>query len=172
MSSIREYEVWVDKLVGYVEDWSIAVLLAMACCLGMFQIVMRYGFSIGFDWVEAYLIMFVVYAALIAASIAVRRKVHVQLDVVVKKFPAKIQWGISLLNHLMCLFYTVALWLFGVMFVQQVIRYDNINILSDLPEWVHYMAVPIGMGLMSIRYVQEVLKLLGTAPDDFGRQDA
>lgn len=172
MRTIKKFGDWIDKFVGYAEDWSIAALLSIACCLGMFQIVMRYGFSIGFDWVEAYLIMFIVYAALIAASIAVRRKVHVQLDVVVKQFSTNIQWGVSLLNHLMCLSYTIALWLFGVMFVQQTIQFNNMNILSDLPEWVHYMAVPIGMGLMSVRYIQEILKLLITVPGNFGRTDA
>jgi C4-dicarboxylate transporter, DctQ subunit len=161
-----------DKWVGYAEDWSMAALLAAASCLGLFQIVMRYGFSMGYDWVEAYLIMFVVYAALIGASVAVRRKVHVQLDVLVNKFPDRARWGIHLLTHLLCLFYTCALWLFGLKFVMQTIQFDNMNILSDLPEWVHYTAVPIGLGLMSIRYIQEIVTLLVAAPAHFKRGDA
>lgn len=170
MSLIKALMDKVDTVVSFVEDWSVIILLSVASCLGLFQIVMRYGFSIGFDWVEAYLIMLIVYAALIAASIGVRRNVHVKLDVLVAQFSSRVQWGVNLLNNLLCMFYTGALWVFGVMFVRQTIRYNNMNILSDLPEWVHYMAVPIGMGLMSFRYLQEILKITSIAPGDFSRK--
>lgn len=153
-----------DNFISLFEDWSMVILFSIASCLGIFQIILRYIFSTGYDWVEAYMIMFVVYAALIAASVAVRRNIHVQLDVVVNKFSIKLQWYIRLISNLLCLSYTLALWLFGIMFVEQVIRYDDVNILSDLPEWVHYMAVPIGMGLMSIRYIQEIYKQFKDTP--------
>ena len=172
MKPIEVFWNGADKVVSFAEDWAMAALLAAASCLGIFQIILRYGFSAGFDWVEAFLIMFVVYAALIGASVAVRRNVHVKLDVLVQQAPQRVQWGIQLVTHLLCLFYTCALWVFGVQFVMQTIRFDNMNILSDLPEWVHYMAGPIGLGLMSIRYLQEIVKLVVVAPAQFGRKDA
>ena len=154
----------IENSVRIFEDWSMFLLIALASCLGMYQIILRYLFSWGNDWVEAYMIMFIVYAALIAASVAVRRNIHVKLDVIVKQCSLKVQWYVNIIANSLCLIYTACLWLFGCMFVEQVIRYDDINILSDLPEWVHYMAVPIGMGLMSIRYFQELYFLIKVGP--------
>lgn len=141
-----------------------AGLLAAAACLGLLQIILRYVFATGFDWVESYLIMFVIYAALIGASVAVRRGLHVRLDVVVEKFSPRRRWATRLATEALCLLYTVALWWFAVQFVIQVSRFGIINIESDLPQWVHSMAGPIGMGLMSLRYLQEIWRLVAAGP--------
>ena len=154
----------IDKSIIFFEDWLMVILFSLASLLGVYQVILRYVFSMGNDWVEAYMITLVVYAALIAASVAVRRKVHVELDVVVKLFPLKTQWYIMLCSYSLCLLYVFALWIFGLMFVNQVILYDDVNILSDLPEWIHYLCVPIGMGLMSIRYAQELVILFKKGP--------
>lgn len=145
-----------------------AGLLAAAACLGLLQVILRYVFATGFDWVEAYLIMFVVYAALIGASVAVRRGLHVRLDVVVDKLRPRPRWAVTLATEVLCLAYTLTLWWFAVQFVIQVERFGIINIESDLPQWVHSLAGPVGMGLMSIRYIQEIGRLLLAGPTTDG----
>ena len=154
----------MDRGLGNVEEWVMAFLLAAAGCLGMFQIVLRYVFAVGYDWVEAYLIMFVIYSALIGASVAVRRGLHVRLDVVVDQLPPRPRWAAYLAINALSMFYTVCLWIFGVQFMMLVIRYGNINIESDLPVWVHQLSVPVGMTLMSFRYAQEIWRLLRGGP--------
>lgn len=148
-----------------------AGLLAAAACLGLLQIVLRYVFATGFDWVEAYLIMFVIYAALIGASVAVRRGLHVRLDVVVEKLAPRPRWAVGLVTEALCLFYTLGLWWFGLQFVLQVTRFGVINIESDLPQSVHSLAGPVGMSLMSLRYVQEIWRLLRAGPADSTAED-
>jgi len=164
MSALRRVGSSADQVLGTIEDWVMAGLLAAAACLGLLQIVLRYVFATGFDWVEAYLIMFVVYAALIGASVAVRRNLHVRLDVLVDKLEPRPRWAVRLGVDALCLFYTLALWVFAVQFVEQVTRFGVINIESDLPQAVHSLAGPLGMGLMSLRYVQEIWRLLAGGP--------
>lgn len=141
-----------------------ATLLAAAACLGLLQIVLRYVFATGFDWVEAYLVMFVIYAALIGASVAVRRGLHVRLEVVVDKLAPRPRWAVVLATDVLCLLYTLALWWFAVQFMIQVSRFGIINLESDLPQWVHSLAGPVGMGLMSLRYLQAIWRLLTAGP--------
>lgn len=172
MDGIRTLGVWAERGLAAVEDWAMAALLAAAACLGLFQIVLRYIFAIGFDWVEAYLIVFVVYAAFIGASVAVRRHIHVRLEVVVDRLPERSRWVAYLVNHALCLFYTAALWLFGLQFTLQVMSFGQVNILSDLPEWVHYVCVPLGMTLMTIRYLQEMWRLVRAGPGFADREGA
>lgn len=151
----RRLDRWLDNF----EDWAMAFLFAAAACLGMFQIVLRYFFATGYDWVEAYLVMFVIYATLIGASVAVRRSVHVRLDIAVDQLPDRPRWAAYLAVSVLSMFYTVCLWIFGIQFMLLVLKYGNINIESDLPVWVHQLSVPIGMSLMSIRYAQEIWRL-------------
>lgn len=164
MNAMRDWSHTLDRFLGTLEDWVMATALAAAACLGLFQVVLRYLFEVGFDWVEAVLVMLVVYSALIGASVAVRRGLHVRLDVVVDKLPPRPRWAVYLLGNVLCLFYTLTLWYYGLKFFQQVIAWGVINIQSDLPEWLHQFSVPIGMGLMSIRYVQEIRRLLWGGP--------
>ena len=154
----------MDHVITLIENWSMVILFMIAGCLGLLQIILRYLFSMGFDWVEAYLIMLIVYAALIGASVAVRRGVHVRLDVIVNKFPKKLHWIVVIASNLLCLFYTCAIWVFCLKYVMQVTRFQSYNILSDLPEWVHYAAGPVGLGLMSIRYIQEIWRIVAGGP--------
>ena len=50
-----------------------ATSLGAAASLGLFQMVLLHFYTMRYDRVEAFSVMFVVYAALIGASVAVRR---------------------------------------------------------------------------------------------------
>jgi C4-dicarboxylate transporter, DctQ subunit len=171
MAGIRRMASSADHLLGLVEDGLMAGLLAAAACLGLLQIILRYFFATGFDWVESFLIMFVVYAALIGASVAVRRGLHVRLDVLVDKLSPRPRWAVTLGTEMLCLAYTLALWWFALQFVIQVRKFGIINIESDLPQWVHSLAGPVGMGLMSLRYLQAIWRLVAAGPGFFAQPD-
>lgn len=153
-----------ERWLRAFEDWLMFVCLAAAAVLGMTEVLLRYLFATGIYWVEGVLIMLVVYAALVGASAGVRQNIHVRLDVLVAKLPPLPRWWAYLTSDLLCLFFALALWYFGILYLLQVIGFGEMNAETEMPEWVHYLAVPLGMGLMSLRYVQATWRLLRLGP--------
>jgi C4-dicarboxylate transporter DctQ subunit len=150
----------MERWLQAFEDWLMFACLAAASVLGMTEVLLRYLFSTGIYWVEGVLIMLVVYASLVGASVAVRRGFHVRLELLVDKLAPGPRWWAFLAGNLLCLFFVLSLWHFGSLYVLQVIRYGEMNAETELGEWVHYSAVPLGMGLMSVRFAQQVWRLL------------
>jgi len=138
--------------------------LAAAAVLGMIEVLLRYFFTTGIYWAEGALIMLVIYAALVGASVAVRKNMHVRLDVLIARLPPIPRWWAYLLSDALCLFFVLSLWYFGLLYLLQVIGFGDMNAETELPEWVHYLAVPLGMGLMSLRYVQEIWARVRVGP--------
>lgn len=153
-----------ERWLRACEDWAMFACLSAAAVLGMMEVLLRYLFATGIYWVEGVLIMLVIYAALVGASVGVRQNIHVRLDVLVDRLPPELRWWAYLANYVLCLFFVLALWYFGVLYLLQIISFSEMNAETELPEWVHYAAVPLGMGLMSLRYVQEIWKLLRLGP--------
>jgi len=146
------------------EDWTMFACFSGAAVLGMTEVLLRYIFATGIYWAEGVLIMLVIYASLVGASVGVRQNIHVRLDVLVNRLPPALRWWACLASHALCLFFVLALWYFGVLYLLQVVRFSEINAETELPEWVHYAAVPLGMGLMGLRYMQEIWRLLRLGP--------
>lgn len=140
------------------------VCLAAAAVLGMVEVLLRYVFATGIYWIEGALIMLVIYAALVAASVCVRKNIHVRLDVLIDKLPTVPRWWAYMISDVLCLFFVFSLWYFGVLYLQQIIGFGEMNAETEFPEWIHHLAVPLGMGLTSVRYVQQIRTRLRTGP--------
>lgn len=153
-----------ERWLQSFEDWLMFVCLAVAAVLGMTEVLLRYIFATGIYWVEGTLIMLVVYAALVGASVGVRREIHVRLDILIDKLPPALRWTAYLTSHVLCFFFVVSLFYFGILYLLQVIGFEETNAETEFPEWIHYAAVPLGMGLMSLRFAQEIWKLIRIGP--------
>ena len=154
-----------EHCLSAFEDWMMFACLAAAAVMGMTEVILRYIFATGIYWVEGTLIMLVVYAALVGASVGVRKDIHVRLDVLIARLPPAPRRCAYLLSDALCLFFVLSLWYFGLLYLRQIIGFGELNAETEFPEWVHYLAVPLGMGLTSLRYAQEIWKRLRTGPD-------
>lgn len=144
----------VRDIVNRLEEGLIAFLLAVMTLLTSFQVMLRYVFNTGLIWsLEATTYSFA-WLVLVGISYCVRTRTHIAVDLLVKQFSMPVRRIFGLVAVAICLAYS-GLMLYGSsMFVQRL--YSLGHEARDLPfaRWVLTIILPIGFGLLLLRFIQ------------------
>lgn len=147
-------------LLDRFEDVAVVVLFCAAILLYLSQVVSRYLIGFTFEWAEELIVTMVVWACFIGASIAVRRRAHISVDLLVQQLPPLAHRVAALVAIGLCTVFTfLMLWL-GIAFVRFMASTGNRAESIDIPAWPLYIAVPLAGALMTIRLLQEAWHIL------------
>jgi TRAP-type C4-dicarboxylate transport system permease small subunit len=147
---LRALDRAVEALLGLI-----AVAL-IATAFG--QVVARYVFSRPFTWVLELGVLLVVWAAMLAGYLGVRRNAHMAVDMLVARASAANRRRIALVNQALCMMFVgLCGWKsLDVIEAMQGMRFTSIPL--ELP--VMYWALPAGCGLMLVALAAGVPELL------------
>ena len=148
-----------SKFLNVIEKAERAVLaLSMAAMvvLMLYQVILRYVFSASNSWSEELVRYLFILDVMLAASIAVRRNSHLQIDVLINCFSPKLKR-----------IFTIAATLAGIVFLALLFWYSldlcmtatsNVSPGLGIPMSIPYACVPLGAVLMILTSIEVVLK--------------
>lgn len=144
-----------DKLLTWLhrlENAVLAILVLILVALAGAQIVMRNVFGGGFSWADPFLRTLVVWTAMLGALAAVRDDKHIAVDVFQRFLPHSAQRAARAVTLLFAAGLCAALAWYGWGLVS--VDLDG-GAKSDfgLPNWLLESILPIGFGLMAIRFL-------------------
>ena len=144
-----------DKLLTWLhrlENAILTVLVLILVALAGAQIFMRNAFGGGFSWADPFLRTLVVWTAMLGALAAVRDDKHIAVDVLQRFLPPGAQRMARILTLLFAAGICAALAWYGWGLVS--VDLDG-GAKSDfgLPNWLLESILPIGFGLMAIRFL-------------------
>lgn len=148
------------RLLDAFEEVAVVLLFSVAVILYFSQIVSRYVFGFTFPWAEELIVTFVVWACFIGASLAVRHKTHISVDLVVNTLPPVPHRIAALVALGICTVFAALVFVWGLQFVRAMALTGNRAESIDMPAYPLYMAVPLGAALMTIRLLQEVWRVM------------
>lgn len=144
----------IQNIVNRLEEVLMATFLAVMTILTSLQVLLRYGFNTGLIWsLEATTYCFA-WLVLIGMSYCVRTRAHIALDLLVKRFTDPVRRLIGLLAIMVCLSYSLLMFYGSNVLVQRL--YTLGNEARDLPfsRWILSIILPIGFGLLTLRFLQ------------------
>ena len=148
-----------SKFLNIIEKAERAVLaLSMAAMvvLMLYQVILRYVFSASNSWSEELVRYLFILDVMLAASIAVRRNSHLQIDVLINCFSPKLKR-----------IFTIAATLAGIVFLALLFWYSldlcmtatsNVSPGLGIPMSIPYACVPLGAVLMILTSIEVILK--------------
>ena len=152
----------MKKIWNYLEEnleEVLMVLLLAAFSLVMFaQVIARNIFNHGFTWAEEVCRYLFVYSGLLSAGYCIRKGLGIRVDAVYNLFPKPVKLFIDLFSKVL----TIVVYAY--------IAYKSIGLIKStttissamqLPMKYVYAAIPLGMGLGTIRGVQDLVKFCG-----------
>ena len=142
------------KTLNHLEEFLMATLLAIMTLLTSLQVLLRYAFSTGLIWsLEATTYCFA-WLVLIGMSYCVRTQSHIALDLLVKQFNERWRRLLGVFAIAVCIGYSLLMLYGSFIFVQRL--YWLGNYARDLPvaRWVLTIILPIGFGLLTLRFIQ------------------
>lgn len=145
----------IDRLIAglrLAESALLVVLLGTMISLAAFQVVARNFFDTGVLWGDALVRVLVLWVTFIGATIASRDDQHIRIDLLTR-FVGDISnaW----LSRFRSLFTAVVAGVFAWYSLEFVILdyQDGIIAFASVPAWVCEAVMPLGAGLISLRYL-------------------
>jgi C4-dicarboxylate transporter DctM subunit len=174
----------LNRALDHLEEWLIATLIAAATGLIFAAVLHRYGTGVSIDlskwlaargvpilpgilkeiylwlaaldvsWAQELCIYMFIWMAKFGAAYGVRTGIHVGVDLLVNRVPARSRKQVILFSLLCGAFFTGMIATFGSSFVAEMFKTGQQSNDLEAPMWIVYLAIPLGSGLMSFRFLQ------------------
>jgi len=149
----------VDHVISFVEH-TLVIFAGFSALLVMFINIMgRYFFAYSLVWAEEYTRYCLIILVYLGASIAVRRRQMLKVEILANIFPklktvteyVEVVSGIGIMGILMVL---------GYQYVEFCARFNERSAsMRWLPMWVVYAILPVGAVFIIFRYIQYAIEL-------------
>jgi TRAP-type C4-dicarboxylate transport system permease small subunit len=145
-----------------LEDGLLALLLGAMILTAAAQIGLRNLFDWNFSWGDPFTRLLVLWVGLLGALAATRQNRHIAIDLVTHWLPPRARAAVQALNSLFAaLVCGVVAW-HATAFILEERGYGSIGLLG-LPDWLLHAVIPLGFGLIALRYALHALLRLRTA---------
>lgn len=141
------------RLVFFVEEAFIAAGLFVAILLEVAGVFFRYVLQRPFTWSEEFLTFLFVWMVFIGCSIAVRKREHIHVDVLVRLFSPSTQRAIGIFASIAFASFIALLGWTGLQTVFLQIHTGEVSSAMEMPMWLISLAVPVGCLLMLLSLV-------------------
>ncbi len=145
----------LDKILSFIEEWSL-FLATMAALLALFvNVVLRYGFHSGLAWSEELVREVVILTTFFGCSAAIKARSMIKIDALVQAIP-KLRVPLTFFSNFVVFIFAIMMIYYGwQMAALQVATFQK-TIIMEIPLVFLYAILPaMGIG-MFIRTVQVV----------------
>jgi len=146
---------FLDKVLTFVEEWTLFITVMIALISLFFNVVLRYGFNYSLAWSEELVREVIIYTTFIGCSAAVKNRSMIKIDALVQLVP-KLKLPLSYFSNLATLIFSAMMIYYGWrMAALQVQTYQK-TIIMQIPLVYLYAILPLMGVMMFIRTVQVI----------------
>jgi len=164
------------RAVDQLEETLIAVLLGLMTVITFANVIARYIFNDNVLWALEVTVFLFAWLVLLGASYCVKKRLHLGVDVIVQMAPKPVRRILAIVAVALCLAFSLLLlkgsWDYWYPFAtkrafletEDVPMPDVLQFLADwlnegeryekMPRFIPYFALPLGMALLTIRFLQ------------------
>jgi len=172
----------LGQVIDDIEETSIAVCLGLMTLITFANVVARYIFNANILWALELTVFLFAWLVLMGASYAVKKHIHIGVDVVVNAVSPVTAKILTILAVAACLAFSILLligaWNYWYPFITERAWLETEDIpmpemfmfLADwfnegeryekVPRFIPYMALPLGMALLTFRFLQTAWQVL------------
>lgn len=152
---------WIySHLDEHIETYLATVALVVFASLVIFQVVMRYIFNSPPSWSEEIARYALVWFVYLSGSYAIKYQRHVKFNVIVdligRKLPF-VQRLIQLFIFLLWLAFLIYMFTLAIEMVRRQLITGQLSPGSQIPMYLVYVGLPLGLSLMSFRVLQHTV---------------
>jgi C4-dicarboxylate transporter DctQ subunit len=166
----------LERIIDNIEETSIAACLGLMTLITFANVIARYVFNENILWALELTVFLFAWLVLMGASYAVKKHIHIGVDVVINLVSPSTRKILALLAIASCLAFSVLLligsWNYWYPFVTERAWLETEDIpmpemfmfLADwfnegepyekVPRFIPYLALPLGMALFTFRFLQ------------------
>ena len=149
----------LGKGIARLEDGIMVLLLAVMIVLAATQIVLRNLFDTGLPWSDALLRILVLWLGLLGAMAATRQRSQIRIDILSRFLPPTARrFGFAFSDLFTAAVCGLLAWFAG-RFVMMDYEFGT-QAFSGMPAWIAELIIPIGFGIIALRYLVDLVARL------------
>ena len=142
----------INRLIHLLEDGLLVFTLGAMILLALSQIVLRNLFDSGIEWSEPLLRVMVMWLGLLGAIAATKQSNHISIDMLSRLLPNKGKIISAVIANLFSAIICAIVSYHALQFV--IMEYDEgVMAFSNVPAWLCESIIPIGFGLIALRFL-------------------
>ncbi len=143
----------LDKILTFIEDWTLFLSVIVALVALFANVVLRYGFNYSLAWSEELVRDVIIITTFIGCSAAIKNRSMIKIDASVQIFPV-LKKPLSWFSNLMTLVFAIMMVWFGLKMVEQQFLTNQKSIIMEIPLIYLYAIMPLTGIMMFIRTLQ------------------
>ncbi|WP_432409598.1 TRAP transporter small permease [Wukongibacter sp. M2B1] len=136
--------------------------LVFTVCIILLQVIMRYVFNSSLSWSEELARYIFIWQIWLGASLGVREKKHIRVELVYGLFRQKGQLVMDVLSTIIWIALCIFLAINGTELTLALLQRHSTSPAMKIPMYIIYSTLPISCGVMVLRLVQRVLEIIKT----------
>ena len=177
-----ESESWLGRMTDQIEETSIAICLGLMTLITFANVVARYIFNANILWALETTVFLFAWLVLMGASYGVKKHFHIGVDVLINAVPPGVKKVFAVIAVAACLAFSILLligsWDYWYAFVTKRawLETDDVPMpeflqflatwlnegerYEKMPRFIPYLALPLGMALLTFRFLQTAWQIL------------
>jgi C4-dicarboxylate transporter DctQ subunit len=155
----------VSRVLGFLEDALCALALGSVAIIIFGQVVSRYVFNYTPSWSEELSRYLVVWTIFIGTAVGVRKNIHIGVDVVIRLAPRWMKVSLEVLANLFGAVVSSGLIYLSVGFIKDTIEYEQLSPAMQIPMYLPYLAMPVGLSFAVVHFVHSIVKIFATGEE-------
>lgn len=149
------------RIFNNLEEFFVIILLFIMAVVVFWQVVCRFVLKASLPWSEELSRYILVWVTFLGASIGVKRCAHIGVEAFLMILPKKLRGFMNYIIAFICVIFCLIVFKESLGIIEKQIVNSQVSPAMQIPMWWAYLAVPVGMILMSIRFVQTAIKTKG-----------
>lgn len=150
----------LDTVLSKAEEFLLGILMTTASLVLFANIIARYVFNWGFTWAEELVRYEIIWMVFLGGSVAARQGLHIGVDLLVRFAPLPLRKPINVLINAISLVFCGFIVYYGAALINQTRMFGQVSPALQMPMWMVQLAIPLGAGLMALRFAQQIWHLI------------
>lgn len=143
------------KILDRLEENILIILMALMSIAVIIQVFSRTILNISPAWTEEVARYMLVWITFVGASLGAKRGAHMGVEAFTMILPKKVQKTVQAITLLLCAGFTAITCIYSISILQLQIATGQVSAAIQIPMWIPYSGVTVGMFLMTIRFIEQ-----------------
>ncbi len=149
----------MNKILDNIEEWLVCICLVVMTLLTFVNVIARW-FAASLSFSEEITTYLFVLLSLLGAAIAAKRGAHLGLTLITDHVGPKAARILATISMIFAVAFSGIICYYGVFMTINQFNKGQLTAATQLPEWIFGAFVPVGALFVTIRFAQNLVKLL------------
>ncbi len=145
----------IDKILTFLEDWTLFISVMAALLALFFNVILRYGFNHTLAWSEELVREVIIFTTFIGCGAAVKYRSMIKIDALIQLVP-KLKLPLTYFSHLATITFSLMMLYYGWKIAALQVMTQQKTIILEIPLVYLYAFLPIMGATMLIRTIQVI----------------